>query len=207
MLVRYADDAVVMCASGEQAEAALERLKGLLAELGLAPKAAHAFDQIGSYARMRIGGFRAKKHRRTRKFGWAVVALTASLCRMCGRPATVRLFPIWLRPCRGRTRCPTLSTPCDKAGALQRTSQPACTEAGSEATVTAAWERWRRWDTSWPCPPGNGRSASCLSGSPRPCFGRDLVSLASVQHPRAALVTSGNPQGSDESRGSDHTAA
>ncbi|MEU6201759.1 reverse transcriptase domain-containing protein [Streptomyces sp. NPDC047061] len=40
VLVRYADDVVVMCASRAQAEAALERLKGLLAELGLEPKAA-----------------------------------------------------------------------------------------------------------------------------------------------------------------------
>lgn len=168
VLVRYADDAVVMCASRAQAEAALERPKGLLAELGLQPKtaktrivhlqvdgegfdflgfhhrwvtsrprgnrrpvaflarwpsdramqhardrireltdrrrllrpvkvivedvnaflrgwaayfrfgnSAHVFDQIGSYARMRIGGFLAKKYRRTRKFGWAVVASAA----------------------------------------------------------------------------------------------------------------------------------
>ena len=40
VLVRYADDLVVMCATREQAEAALERLRVLLAELGLEPKAA-----------------------------------------------------------------------------------------------------------------------------------------------------------------------
>jgi RNA-directed DNA polymerase len=40
VLVRYADDALVMCDTREQAEAALERLTGLLAELGLEPKAA-----------------------------------------------------------------------------------------------------------------------------------------------------------------------
>lgn len=40
MLVRFADDAVVMCRSREQAEAALARLTALLAELGLEPKAA-----------------------------------------------------------------------------------------------------------------------------------------------------------------------
>ena len=40
MLVRYADDAVVMCRSRQQAEAALSRLTVLLAELGLEPKAA-----------------------------------------------------------------------------------------------------------------------------------------------------------------------
>jgi RNA-directed DNA polymerase len=40
VLVRYADDLVVMCATREQAEAALARLRNLLAELGLEPKAA-----------------------------------------------------------------------------------------------------------------------------------------------------------------------
>ena len=40
MLVRYCDDLVVMCRTREQAEAALERLTVLLAELGLEPKAA-----------------------------------------------------------------------------------------------------------------------------------------------------------------------
>ena len=39
-LVRYADDALVMCRSREQAEAALQRLRVLLAELGLEPKEA-----------------------------------------------------------------------------------------------------------------------------------------------------------------------
>jgi len=40
VLVRFADDAVVMCKSREQAEAALQRLRDLLAELGLQPKEA-----------------------------------------------------------------------------------------------------------------------------------------------------------------------
>jgi RNA-directed DNA polymerase len=40
VLVRYADDALVLCATREQAEAALARLTTLLAELGLEPKAA-----------------------------------------------------------------------------------------------------------------------------------------------------------------------
>ena len=40
VLVRYADDVVVMCATREQAEAALARLRILLAELGLEPKEA-----------------------------------------------------------------------------------------------------------------------------------------------------------------------
>ena len=40
VLVRYADDALVLCATAEQAKAALARLRVLLAELGLEPKAA-----------------------------------------------------------------------------------------------------------------------------------------------------------------------
>jgi RNA-directed DNA polymerase len=40
VLVRYADDATVMCWSRSQAERALERLTSLLADLGLEPKAA-----------------------------------------------------------------------------------------------------------------------------------------------------------------------
>jgi group II intron reverse transcriptase/maturase len=40
VLVRFADDAVVMCATREQAEAALSRLRSLLADLGLEPKEA-----------------------------------------------------------------------------------------------------------------------------------------------------------------------
>jgi RNA-directed DNA polymerase len=40
VLVRYADDAIVMCTSRRQAEAALARLVELLADLGLEPKAA-----------------------------------------------------------------------------------------------------------------------------------------------------------------------
>jgi group II intron reverse transcriptase/maturase len=40
VLVRYADDVLVMCKSREQAEAALQRLRHLLAELGLQPKEA-----------------------------------------------------------------------------------------------------------------------------------------------------------------------
>lgn len=40
VLARYADDLVVMCATRQQAEAALERLRVLLADLGLEPKEA-----------------------------------------------------------------------------------------------------------------------------------------------------------------------
>jgi RNA-directed DNA polymerase len=40
VMVRYADDLVVMCKSQQQAEAALARLTVLLADLGLEPKAA-----------------------------------------------------------------------------------------------------------------------------------------------------------------------
>ena len=40
VLVRYADDLLVVCKSEQQAHAALVRLRVLLAELGLAPKEA-----------------------------------------------------------------------------------------------------------------------------------------------------------------------
>jgi group II intron reverse transcriptase/maturase len=40
VLVRFADDVLVMCATREQAEAALQRLRVLLADLGLEPKEA-----------------------------------------------------------------------------------------------------------------------------------------------------------------------
>lgn len=63
VLVRYADDALVLCATREQAEAALARLTGLLAELGLEPKAAktrivhlteggEGFDFLGFHHRL-----------------------------------------------------------------------------------------------------------------------------------------------------------
>ncbi len=38
-------------------------------------------------------------------------------------------------------------------------------------------------------------------------FGRDLVSLASVQHPRDAFVTGDDPRSSGEGRLDDHAAA
>jgi RNA-directed DNA polymerase len=63
VLVRYADDAIVMCWSRSQAERALERLTDLLAGLGLEPKAAktrivhlgeggEGFDFLGFHHRL-----------------------------------------------------------------------------------------------------------------------------------------------------------
>jgi RNA-directed DNA polymerase len=63
VLCRYADDLVVMCWSRSQAEAALERLTALLADLGLEPKAAktrivhleedgEGFDFLGFHHRL-----------------------------------------------------------------------------------------------------------------------------------------------------------
>jgi RNA-directed DNA polymerase len=62
-LVRYADDVIVMCASQQQAEAALARLTQVLAELGLEPKLAktrivhlvedgEGFDFLGFHHRL-----------------------------------------------------------------------------------------------------------------------------------------------------------
>jgi group II intron reverse transcriptase/maturase len=74
VLVRYADDVVVMCATREQAQAALARLGVLLAELGLEPKAAktrivqltvggEGLDFLGFHHRLvRSDGRRTGKH-------------------------------------------------------------------------------------------------------------------------------------------------
>jgi group II intron reverse transcriptase/maturase len=201
VLVRYADDALVLCRSREQAEAALARLRVLLAELGLEPKEAktrivhlqvggegvdflgfhhrlvrsqgrrgtgkgvvflarwptnkamqHArdrirelterrrallrvevivedvnyflrgwaayfrygnsarhFDKIMEYARMRLAGFLAKKHRRPRGFGWSVIAFQSpnylGLINLDGTVAAPRPFRAWReRPNAGGER-------------------------------------------------------------------------------------------------------
>ncbi len=73
VLVRYADDLVVMCWSRSQAERALERLTALLAGLGLEPRAAktrivhlreggEGFDFLGFHHRLvRSRGLNGKK--------------------------------------------------------------------------------------------------------------------------------------------------
>jgi Reverse transcriptase (RNA-dependent DNA polymerase) len=80
VLVRFADDALVMCKSREQAEAALARLRSLLAELGLEPKEAKTrivhlqvggagFDFLGFHHRLvRVTGRR--NQRALRCFQW-----------------------------------------------------------------------------------------------------------------------------------------
>lgn len=74
VLVRYADDVVVMCATRAQAEAALAQLRVLLTELGLQPKAAktrivqlavggEGLDFLGFHHRLvRSDGRRTGKH-------------------------------------------------------------------------------------------------------------------------------------------------
>ena len=200
VLVRYADDVLVMCVTRAQAEAALARLRSLLAELGLAPKAAktrivhlavggegfdflgfhhrlvrsdgrrtgkhvtflarwpankamqHArdrireltdrrrlllpvevivaevnrfvrgwaayfrfgnsarcFDKITGYLRMRLALFLAKRHRRSRGFGWSVVAFASpnqlGLISLDGIVAAPRPFRAWReRPNAGGER-------------------------------------------------------------------------------------------------------
>jgi group II intron reverse transcriptase/maturase len=74
VLVRYADDAIVMCTSRAQAEAALAQLRHLLAGLGLEPREAktrivemavggEGFDFLGFHHRLvRSDGRRTGKH-------------------------------------------------------------------------------------------------------------------------------------------------
>ncbi|MEY9894786.1 group II intron reverse transcriptase/maturase [Catenulispora sp. MAP5-51] len=76
VLVRYADDALVMCKSREQAEAALVRLRQVLAELGLEPKEAKT-----RIVQLQVGGegfdFLGFHHR-----------LVSSWSKRTGRPVT-----------------------------------------------------------------------------------------------------------------------
>jgi RNA-directed DNA polymerase len=69
VLVRFADDLLVMCATRQQAEAALARLRVLLAELGLEPKEAKT-----RIVHLTEGGegfdFLAFHHRWVRSRGW-----------------------------------------------------------------------------------------------------------------------------------------
>jgi group II intron reverse transcriptase/maturase len=92
VLIRYADDLVVMCASRQQAQAALARLTDLLADLGLEPKAAKT-RIVG----LQVGGegfdFLGFHHRVVRSAGR--VGRRASPCwpvgpreRPCSTPAT-----------------------------------------------------------------------------------------------------------------------
>src|SRR5512142_3340712 len=92
VLVRYADDLVVMCRSRSQAERALERLTGLLAALGLEPKAAKT-----RIVHLEEGGegvdFLGFHHRLVRSKGTTGNAGSFSLpagprTRPCGTPAT-----------------------------------------------------------------------------------------------------------------------
>src|SRR6476659_2811825 len=78
VLVRFADDALVMCTSREQAEAALTRLRELFAELGLEPKEAKTrivhlqvdgagFDFLGFHHRL-VRVTSRRNHRRSVTF-------------------------------------------------------------------------------------------------------------------------------------------
>jgi hypothetical protein len=57
------------------------------------------FEKIRSYALMRIAGFLAKKHRRSRGFGWSVIAFQSSdylgLIRLDGTVVAPRPFRAW----------------------------------------------------------------------------------------------------------------
>lgn len=91
VLVRYADDAVVVCATRAQAEAALERLTCLLADLGLEPKAARTrivhlevagegFDFLGFHHRLLASRSRDGKRPVTFLARWPVSKATQHAC-------------------------------------------------------------------------------------------------------------------------------
>ncbi|MGZ6864238.1 MAG: group II intron reverse transcriptase/maturase [Blastococcus sp.] len=87
VLVRYADDIVVMCRSHGQARAALARLTALLAELGLEPKAAKT-----RIVHLTEGGegvdFLGFHHRLVRTFARRGTKQTVFLARWPSRKAT-----------------------------------------------------------------------------------------------------------------------
>ncbi len=67
---------------------------------------ADQFDKINRYARMRLAGFDAKRHRRSRHFGWYVVAFASpnqlGLVDLHGTVAAPRPFRDWrVRPNAG----------------------------------------------------------------------------------------------------------
>lgn len=86
VLVRYADDVVVMCATREQAQAALERLTVLLADLGLEPKATKT-----RIVHLQVGGegldFLGFHHRLVRSTGRVGRRDVVFLARWPGRKA------------------------------------------------------------------------------------------------------------------------
>ncbi len=101
VLVRFADDLVVMCWSRSQAEAALERLTVLLAGLGLEPKAAktrivhleaggEGFDFLGFHHRLVRSRRRSRKRRRRDRPGTAGHARRPAHAWWRGRPPAAR---------------------------------------------------------------------------------------------------------------------
>jgi group II intron reverse transcriptase/maturase len=80
VLVRFADDLLVMCKSAQQADAALARLRALLAELGLEPKEAKT-----RIAGLEEGGpgfdFLGFHHQMVRSRGWQTGRGTVFLAR------------------------------------------------------------------------------------------------------------------------------
>ena len=100
VLVRFADDLVVMCRSRSQAEAALARLTALLAELGLEPKAAKT-----RIVQLEVGGegfdFLGFHHRLVRSRG-----LGGNEARHCSWPAGPRTRPC-STPATGSGNSPT----------------------------------------------------------------------------------------------------
>jgi group II intron reverse transcriptase/maturase len=142
VLVRFADDVVVMCRSRGQAEAALERLAALLAELGLQPKAAktrivhlaegeEGFDFLGFHHRL-VRGRTQGRH--------ICPSLLAGLrARPSNEPATGsgrspagRGFG-----CRSRTSSGTSTCSCAAGRTTSATATPPASSARSGTTPSS----------------------------------------------------------------------
>jgi len=83
-------------------------LRGWAAYFRYGNSARH-FDKIVGYARMRLAGFLAKRHRRSRRFGWWVVAFASTdwlgLINLDGTVVAPRPFRAWReRPNAGGER-------------------------------------------------------------------------------------------------------
>jgi RNA-directed DNA polymerase len=143
VLVRFADDLVVMCDSRREAEDALEALAAILAELGLEPK--HAKTRI---VHLREGGEGLISSASITGGCTASAAIGISSSspagpreRQCNEPASgsVSSRTVDGPCCRWRWSCGTSTTSCAAGRTISVTGTVACTSPRSEPTRCSAW--------------------------------------------------------------------